>query len=273
MKTEEGLKNLFYKLYDRQKTQLSKINKKFKLKLTGNENKLNLSHKNIDINDLQLFSGLKFSYLEELSLQNNNINNIDVLSIFEMPNIRWINLSYNKIPDISNLLNISLKIPKVEKINLKSNIIANIDVLDNDIFPNIKEINVQNNDDIDFESKIAQRVIKKMNNILIYQLSEEEKQNDLLYLFNERFGNNYPINEVIINLNGKSLYDDGLRILTDINFLKLKELDLGYNNIKSLNDFEYANFPELQALILSNNDIKDINVLSISSFKNLQKLP
>ena len=260
-KTEEGLKYLFYKLNNRHKTQLNQINKKFKLKINGNENKLNLSHKNIEMIDLQLFSGLKFPYLEELSLQNNNINSIDVLSLFEMQNIRWINLKH-----------IALKIPKVEKINLKSNVIANIDVLDNDIFPCIKEINVQNNEDIDFGTQIARNIINKMGNVLVYQLSEEEKQNDLLYLFNERYGNNYPIDEVIINLNGKSLCDDGLKILCDINFLKLKELDLGYNNIKSINDLEIAKFPELQTLILSNNDIKDITILQNFSFKSLQKL-
>ena len=122
-KIEEGLNDLFYNLNNRQKIKLNLINKKFKLKLSGNENKLDLSHKNLEINDLQLFSGLKFPYLEELCLQNNNINTIEVLNLIEMPNIRWINLSYNKIADISNLQNISLRIPKLEKINLKSNII------------------------------------------------------------------------------------------------------------------------------------------------------
>ena len=45
----------------------------------------------------------KFTCPEELSLQNrqiNNINYIDALNVFDIPNIIWINLSYNKIADI-----------------------------------------------------------------------------------------------------------------------------------------------------------------------------
>ena len=270
--TEEGLKSLFYKLNNRYKNQLNKINKKYKLKLTGNENKLNLSHNNLEINDLQLFSGIKFPYLEELSLQNNNINSIDVLNLFEMPNIRWINLSYNKIADISNLQYISKKIQKLEKINLKSNVIDKIDILNNDLFPNIREINIQNNDEIDFESKIVKDIINKLKNILVYELTEAERQQDLLYLFNERFDNKYKLEELTINLNGKSLCDDGLKILCDINFTKLRDVDLGYNNIKSINDLEFAVFPDLQVLDLSNNEISDINILPNIEFKKLQKL-
>jgi len=271
-KTEEGLTNLFNKLNNRQKTQLGKINKKFNLKLTGNENKLNLSHKNLEINDFQLFSGVKFYYLEELSLQNNIINNINILDIFEIPNIRWINLSYNKISDISNLKNISHKIPKLEKINLKSNCIENIDILIDDMFPNIREINIQNNDDIDFETEMAKKIIKKWNDVLVYQLSEEEKQKDLLYLFNQRFENKYSIEEIQINLNGKNMGDDGLRIFSEIHFNQLQDLNLSYNNITSINDFEFVSSPELQILNLSNNEIKDITILSTLNFQYLEKL-
>ena len=270
--TEEALKNLFNKLENRQKTQLSKINKKFKLKLTGNENKLNLSRQNLEINDFQLFSGVKFPYLEELILQNNIINNINILNLFEMPNIRWINLSYNKIMDISGLKNVSLKIPKLEKINLKGNMITNIDVLINDMFPNIKEINIQNNEDIDFETDMAKKIIKKLNNILIYQLTEDEKQRDLLFLFNTRFDDKYNFDDAQINLYGKSLGNDGLKVFSDIHFRKLQDLNLSYNNIASINDLQYVESPELQILNLSYNEIKDINILSTLSFKLLEKL-
>ena len=272
VKFEENLSSLFYKLNNIQKSHLHKVGKKFNIKLTGNENKLNLSHKNLEINDLQILEGLKFPFLEELSLQNNNINTIDILNIMEIPNVRWINLSYNKISDISNLKTISLKIQKLEKINLKSNNLENIDVFMEDLFPNIQEINVQNNENINFKTKTAKNIIKKYKNILIYELSEEEKQKDLLYLFNERFENKYTIDEIKINLNGRYMDDDGLKIFTEIHFSKLKEIDFGYNNIKSLNYLQNAINPDLEILNLSNNNISDITSLQRLNFKNLRIL-
>ena len=271
-KIEEGLKFLFNKLNNRQKALFTKINKRFNIKITGNENKLNLSHKNLKTEDLNIFSGIKFPYLEELSLQNNNINSIDVLGYFDMPNIRWINLSYNKIEFMSNLKDISLKMERLEKLNLKSNYINNIDVLNEVVFPNIKEINIQNNDQINFQTYMAKNIIKKYNNILIYILSEEEKQNDLIYLFNERYNNIYTLSEIKINLSGKSLGDDGIKIFSEIYFSQLTEVNLSYNNIKYINYLENAKFPQLEILNLGNNEIKDINSLPHLDFKELKIL-
>ena len=271
-KLEEGLKSLFYKLNNKQKTLFNKINKRFNIKITGNENKLNLSHKNLKSEDLNIFSGIKFSFIKELSLQNNNINMIDVLDYFDMPNVRWINLSYNKIEFVSNLKNIYSKMPKLEKLNLKSNYIKNIDVLNEVEFPNIKEINIQNNDQIDFQTDMAKNIIKKYNNVLIYQLTEEEKQNDLIYLFNERYDNEYTLEDVKINLTGKNLGNDGLKIFSDIHFSLLLEVNLSYNNIKTFNDLETANFPQLEVINISNNDIKDISTLQNLKFSYLRVL-
>ena len=269
---EEGLKELFIKLNNRQRNQLLRINKKFNLKLTGNENKINLNNKNLTIQDLQVFYGLKMPYVEELSLQNNNINNINALDNFDIPNVKWINLSYNKIKDISSLKNISLRISKVEKINLKSNHIENIDILINDMFPHITEINIQNNEKINFETKIAKNIINKLDKILIYQLSDIEKQKDLLYLFNQRYENQYTFEEIEIDLSGKALAEEGLRLFSQIKFSKLQEVNLNYNNIKLINELVYANCPELRSLNLSNNNINDINMLSKLNFKKLEKL-
>ena len=269
---EAGLKELFTKLKNRQRNKLLIINKKFNLKLTGNENKINLNNKNLTIKDLEVFQGLKMPYVEELSLQNNYINNINVLEYFDIPNVKWINLSYNKIKDISSLKNISLRMPKVEKINLKSNNIENIDVLINDMFPHIMEINIQNNEGINFETKNAKNIINKLKDILLYQLTEDEKQKDLLYLFNQRYENNYAFDETEINLSGKTLDDGVVRLFSEINFLNLKEVNLNYNNIKSINELEFAKCPELKTLNLSNNNINDINVLAKLNFKKLERL-
>ena len=48
----------------------------------------------------------------------------------------------------------------------------------------------------------------------------KENENDLIYLFNERYNNIYTLSEIKINLSGKSLGDDGINIkkLNNLNF-------------------------------------------------------
>ena len=128
-----------------EKMILDMINNKLGINLSGNETNIDLSNKSIGDTEFKLFTSITFKNLEQLNLQNNNINIIDSLSIFNAPKLKMIDLSSNKISNIYCLRNASEKLPLLETLLLNFNKIDNIDILDEEIFPQLREINLDNN--------------------------------------------------------------------------------------------------------------------------------
>ena len=60
--------------------------------------------------------------------------------------------------------------------------------------------------------------------------------------------------------------------MSQVNFPKLKTLNLSSNLIKNIEVLKDVNFPELNELDLQQNKIKDINVFKNCKFKKLSKL-
>ena len=70
----------------------------------------------------------------------------------------------------------------------------------------------------------------------------------------------------------KSLTNEKLKYLKNIEFKELKVLNLSYNYISDIKVLENVNFKELKELHLSYNEISDIKVLENVNFKELKKL-
>ena len=64
------------------------INSNLKTNITGNETQLDLNNKSIGEIEFKLLSCVTFNNLEELYLQNNKLNKIDSLSIFNAPKLK-----------------------------------------------------------------------------------------------------------------------------------------------------------------------------------------
>lgn len=88
---------LLNKLNDLQKKVREFLNVKIKVNITGKEIKLDLKNKNIDNIELNLLSCLKFENLEEIDLSYNKISNIELLKDFNMPKIKKLDSSFNKL--------------------------------------------------------------------------------------------------------------------------------------------------------------------------------
>jgi len=130
-----------------------------------------------------------------------------------------------------------------------------------------------------------------------------EAQTDSSVDYKKLFAENLSMGGKVLNLSGKKIGDEGLKILLEQDFIKkLKKLDLRYNDIspkgaeilaqtpplpklKTLilkhnffadeGTLAFANsssFPNLEALQLSWNEVRDAGALALASTKNFPKL-
>ena len=93
----------------------------FDIKLSGKETEIILKNKRISDRHLKLLSSVTFKNLEFLDLENNNISCARIINKFRTPKLLKLNLSFNKISDVSPLKGITEKIPTIEEIKLDSN--------------------------------------------------------------------------------------------------------------------------------------------------------
>ncbi len=205
-----------------EKKVLNALNEKFKIELTLDVNKIDLSGKNFQNYDLRLLCAISFKNLEELNLSNNRISNLDGIKDFDCPNLKHLNLNSNRINDISpikninssNLKSINLsfnvienvkafkeimeKNPKLSEIDLRNNIniINNVDVFKN-IPTHIKIIELDNNkEEIKKDFEEIKNILKNNSNFLIIEY--RKKDSPEIKLFGEEFVNKNKDNCKII---------------------------------------------------------------------------
>ena len=97
------------------------------------------------------------------------------------------------------------------------------------------------------------------------------------YISLKEFNNKYntDIEDIDIeelNLSGKIIGNEGLKVLVKIKFKELKKLDLSYNKISDISILEKVDYKKLNKLDLSFNKISDINILEKVDFKELKEL-
>ena len=285
---KEFIKKLLNKIEKLEKKVIKFVNVKLNMNITKDEIKIDLNNKNIGMN-----------------LSHNNISDIEYLKGFQAPKLKKLDLSFNKINNISPLKELSKANNKIEIINLNNNLIENVEIIKSNIFPFIKEINLDNNNliqkDID---EIKELIINKNNNIhndsQNYNDFENDNNNDIQNYndFDDVSFNIFLNENKAINLKRKNLGDEGFKSLIknlnskestdlynamndkvldkkELEKIKLEDLEileLGINNISNIDVLENLNFKELKSLDLYNNKISDIKVLEKVKLEKLEKL-
>ena len=103
-------------------------------------------------------------------------------------------------------------------------------------------------------------------------IQQNYKVNQLIK-FNEKYKSNIKdININKIDLNSKNIGNEGLKCLCQIEFKKLKSLNLCKNNISDIKILQKAKFDKIEYLDLSANKISDINILEKINFNELKEL-
>ena len=104
----------------------------------------------------------------------------------------------------------------------------------------------------------------------------ENKNEKLIIQFNDKYGVKLNENDNDINLNMKSIGDNGFKYLSNIKFKEIKSLNLYENKISDLNHLINLNngniLEKLINLRLTNNNISDISPLTLIHFNSLEYL-
>ena len=240
------------------------------------------------------FSLIKFNFLDKLKLvfQNkDSLNDFKLLNIITTSinnNLLYLDLSYNKIQNINELINIQL--PNLLKLNLNDNQITDINILSKLTYMNLENIDLSRNKISDI-SCFSDVLFKKLKILIL----------DSNLIINLEVFEKAPFLETIekISLINNKITD--IKVFKDIKFKKLKELDISNNSLNDINQinsiFIYSKNSELEIISLndiklydiskiiknesfiglkeidlSNNKIKDISSLSNSIFRNLELL-
>jgi hypothetical protein len=157
--------------------------------------------------------------LEELDLISENIdnNNLILSSPIKFNNLIKINLSCNKIKDLSFLKE---KFRKLKFLIVEDNYIENLDVLENNTLEELEFLSLKGN----FFNNLHSFTKKNWSNLNYLSLSKN---------------------------NITDIYD-----LLKVNLPNLNVLNLSNNKIVNIDCFKELNFPELRELFLNNNKIE-----------------
>jgi len=200
---------------------LKYFNQSLNLNLTGKEKKLDLSYKNIENDELNLFCQIEFTNLEEINLSHNKIFTINPLINFKK--LKIIDLSYNRIEnDFCGLAELLKNNKLLEKINLNNN---NLKIGNNikKALSEIKKEMVIINQNININDE---KIFKKEDE----KETEKEPEKVLVKL-------NFSINgksEINLQCNDNELVEDVLKKVCTESRLKYTKILIIYNskNIK-----------------------------------------
>lgn len=230
--------------------EYNSINKN-KFIFNGNENEISLCFNNIGNIGFQKLCGKKpdiyFDRLISVDLSSNNISDISCLSIEFFHNLKILNLSLNKIEDITIFSKLERK-NKLEHLFLNYNKIKDLSSLNDIYFENLVYLDFSNNllDNIKFFEKC------KLDNLEFLGLSNNNIE-DIYWILND----NFPKKKLkFLLLNGNEIKT--IEMIYFVYFPELEVFDLSNNQIDKIDYFSKSKFNKLRLLNLSGNKIKDI---------------
>ena len=123
------------------------------------------------------------------------------------------------------------------------------------------------------------------HNLNIINVSQKIKNDEVLSLRNKNdkfeklfidiFNNKYNINitkdEIDLDLTGRKIGNEGLKMLSKINFINLQSLNLSRNEISNIETLQDLNLHKIKKIDLSYNNIIDISPLE-EALKNMPRL-
>ena len=198
----------------------------------------------------------------------------------------YLEVDDNILENISNISYIKKSIyiiqyeGKEEEASVSYGILKNIDESNNYTFEHLCStekgssgspiLNIKNNKIIGIH-KEAYKNNYNRGTFLNYPI-QEYINNYLIEEFNEKYNVIVDNNILKLELTDKKIGDEGLKILSKMEFKKLKALVLYNNNISDIQVLEKAKFEKLEELNLGENNISDINILEEVTFKELKIL-
>ena len=196
-----------------------------------------------------------FLNLECLHLRGNIIN---ILENVSFKNLKELNSSSDEISSISSLEKMDSK--RLEILDLSCNKIRDITILEKVGFTKLKELNLSHNQ-ISYIGVFQKVKFEKLEKLFL-------NGNELRDINGLEQANFIQLKE--LNLSHNKISDIG--VLEKVRFDKLEKLDLSKNKISNINSLENANFIELKELNLAKNYISNIFVLAKVKFSKLEKL-
>ena len=113
---------------------------------------------------------------------------------------------------------------------------------------------------------------KEMEN-MIYHLEKSHKaQQEALAKLNEDFQIDFEGNELKLSLRGRKLGDIGFQLLSKIQFIDLKDIDVSNNSISNISDLNNMVLPHLEFINMSENKITDVEPIAKLDSKNLKEI-
>ena len=249
-----------------QEKAIKSLKEQFNIKnINCNEEKLSLSKRNLGDNGFKLISKIIFRNLKEIDVSGNDIKDIEPLNNMILPDLEYLNMSYNKIENIEPIAELNSK--KLKEICLQENNINDISSFNNSDFPALEILRLEKNN-IDYSGqpfKVLKN--KKYKDKVFY---EEKTQDD----FNKKYNTYIDFTQesiILSNLKGKDkmLLDLYLIIKPDNN---IKELKLDDNQIKNVSLISRIPLNELKLLDLSLNNITNVQFLTEMKMPKLSTL-
>ena len=284
--------NAFKELKDKKNIQLHQKNKY-----------IHLNKRELNDQEFNLISQIKFDQLKEIDISENKIKNIQPLKKMVLPFLEFLNLSYNEIQIIEPITKINSK--NLRYIFLQKNQIKDIETFLDSNFPSLKilrvednNINLENENDEETKKKrreVLSKINEKYRGRFIYKSIEDQKRefknkynldiswdNQKIDLSDLKGGNEmlkklfliitYNPENAIENLSLRNNDIVDASMLSIVNFNHLKKLDLSINSILDLKFLLDMKAKNLKYLFLDNNKFNDFNPLFHGNFPKLELL-
>jgi len=215
----------------------------------SNVNMLRIKKIKCTINDLSSNFCEKFKNLEIYGLLDAGIESIDGDSFNHCKNLKFLNLSRNKIRKIPQKL--FKKNSKLEVVSFSENIIK---FVSENLFPTKNVLRILD---------LSQNNLKSLPQYVFKHLKSLEKlslnNNKLEALYPAQFSSLKELTELI-------LYNNFINILPENIFTNLKSLEIlniGRNRLQTINENSFGSHPRLNNIDLSSNQINMIDKLVI----------
>ena len=123
---------------------------------------------------------------------------------------------------------------------------------------------------IEEENKRDEQKIEFMISGLEKNIKTQKKAIEALH--DDRYLLDLSGNEVKLSLRDRNLDEEGIKMISQIQFIRLKEIDISKNGIKKIEIFNDMNLPHLEYLNISENKIFDIKPLKEINSKKLKEI-
>ena len=97
-------------------------------------------------------------------------------------------------------------------------------------------------------------------------------QKEAIKSLQEKFAIDLDGNEIKLSLRDRNLGDEGLKLISKIQFKRLKDIDVSKNNIQNIEPLNNMNLPHLEYINMSENQISNIKPIAELNSKKLKEI-